>query len=130
MTRRVPRTCDRLQRVTTERREGDRYQAWFPVQFTAGALRDHLAISRDVSSRGMQLSAATDLEPGSRVTVSFRVMPDDSKVRSVEGKVVRVEDNTDDPDGLWPLRVAVEFDEPIPDLERQLADAADSKRGI
>ena len=99
------------------------------MQFTAGGLRDHLAISRDVSSRGMQLSAATDLEPGSRVTISFRILPDDEEMRFVEGKVVRVEDNTDDPDGLWPLRIAVEFDEPVPDLERQLADAADSKRG-
>jgi hypothetical protein len=115
--------------VGPERRDGDRYQAWFPVQFTAGTLRDHLAVSRDVSSRGIQLSAATDLEPGSRVTISFRVMPDDEEVRFVEGKVVRVEDNTDDPDGLWPLRIAVEFDEPIPDLDKQLAKAEDSKRG-
>lgn len=100
------------------------------MQFTAGGLRDHLAISRDVSSRGMQLSAATDLEPGSRVTISFRVMPDDEEMRFVEGKVVRVEENTDDPDGLWPLRIAVEFDEPVPDLEDQLQAAAESKRGV
>jgi hypothetical protein len=99
------------------------------VQFTAGGLKDHLAISRDVSSRGMQLSAATDLEPGSRVTISFRILPDDEEMRFVEGKVVRVEENSDDPDGLWPLRIAVEFDEPVPDLEDQLAAAAESKRG-
>ena len=112
-----------------ERRDGDRYQAWFPVQFTAGALKDHLAISRDVSSRGIQLSAATDLEPGSHVTISFRVLPDDEELCFVEGTVVRVEGNTDDPDGLWPLRIAVEFDQPVPDLDRQLAAAAESQRG-
>ena len=99
------------------------------MQFTAGALKDHLAISRDVSSKGIQLSAATDLEPGSRVTITFRVLPDDDEMRFVEGRVVRVEENTDDPDGLWPLRIAVEFDEPIPDLEEQLAVAAESQRG-
>ena len=98
------------------------------MQFTAGTLREHLAISRDVSSRGIQLSAARNLEPGSRVTITFRVLPDDASVRYVEGTVVRVEENSDDPDGLWPLRIAVEFDQEVPDLEAQLAAATDSKR--
>ena len=76
----------------------------------------------------MQLSAAKNLEPGSRVTITFRVLPDDAAFRHVEGTVVRVDENTDDPDGLWPLRIAVEFDEAVPDLEAQLAAATDSKR--
>ena len=33
------------------------------------------------------------------------------------GRVVRVEDNPEDPHGLWPHRLAVEFDQPEPELE-------------
>jgi hypothetical protein len=116
--------------VHDERRDGQRFHVWFPVQFEAGTRRGRIAVSHDVSARGILLSAATDLEPGAEVSITFRVLPDDPEDRTVRGRVVRVEPNADDPDGLWPLRVAVEFDQPEPDLERQLADAEAFKRSF
>ena len=109
--------------MSNERRAGARFEVWFPVQIEpsgekGGAPR--ITVSRDVSTRGILLSAASELTPGAKVTVTFRVLPDEKNERRVEGRVVRVDPNQEDPDGLWPVRLAVEFDERVPELERQL----------
>jgi hypothetical protein len=106
-----------------ERRTGARFEVWFPVQIEpaeekGGAPR--ITVSRDVSTRGILLSSASELKPGAKVVVSFRVLPDEKNERRVEGTVVRVDQNQEDPDGLWPVRLAVEFAERVPELERQL----------
>ena len=106
-----------------ERRTGQRFEVWFPVQVEpaeskGGAPR--ITVSRDVSARGILLSAASELTPGAKVVVTFRILPDEKNERRVEGRVVRVDPNQEDPHGLWPVRLAVEFDERLPELERQL----------
>jgi hypothetical protein len=61
------------------------------------------------------------VEAGSVVTVRFRLPPALDRERMVQGRVVRIEDNVDDPEGLWPYRIAVAFEdvdlELIPVLE-------------
>ncbi len=111
-----------------ERRRSERTQLYFPVQLDAEQLRVRLAVSKDISSKGCLLSTQHHLMPGSRVGVTFRV-PGETTDRRVEGTIVRVEPNIDDPRGLWPLRVAVEFDQEVPDLEDALVQA-DSMRRI
>jgi hypothetical protein len=96
------------------RREAERYQVWIPVK--VDTLREGLAITRDASSGGVLMLTASTLEPGSSVEISLK-MPDDPVPKRVTGRVVRVEDNTDDPHGLWPHMMAVEFDEEVQDLE-------------
>ena len=44
--------------------------------------------------------------------------------RELEGTIVRVEDNTLDPDGLWRHRVAVAFDERVEALESVLEEVS------
>ena len=111
-----------------ERRERQRVEVWFPVQLDAEQLKARVAVSRDVSSRGCLLSTATAITPGSKVSVTFHV-PGETLARKIDGHVVRVEKNVDDPGGLWPNRVAIEFEEPVPELEQQLI-AADTMRRI
>ena len=111
-----------------DRRGGTRHEVWFPVRLQSSELKDRIAVSRDVSSGGLLLSAKTNLEPGAVVSVSFRVLPEDAEERTVSGRIVRVETNTDDPDGLWPLRIAIAFDEPVPALEEQLAAAVEDRK--
>lgn len=109
--------------MANERRGGPRFEVWFPVQVEPAGTDGsgpRITVSRDVSPRGILLSAASELTPGAKVFVTFRVLPDEKTERRVEGTVVRVEPNREDPDGLWPVRLAVEFDERIPELERQL----------
>ena len=96
------------------RRENERYQVWIPVK--VDALREGLAITHDASSRGVLMLTASTLEPGSPVEIALK-MPDDPVPKRITGRVVRVEDNDQDPHGLWPHRMAVEFDEELPDLE-------------
>jgi PilZ domain len=96
------------------RRDNERYQVWIPVK--VDALREGLAITRDASSGGVLMLTASTLEPGATLEIVLK-MPDDPVPRRVTGRVVRVEPNADDPHGLWPHRMAVEFDEDIPELE-------------
>jgi hypothetical protein len=96
------------------RRENERYQVWIPVK--VDALREGLAITRDASTRGVLMLTASKLEPGTSIELSLK-LPDDPVPKRVAGKVVRVEENAADPHGLWPHRMAVEFDEEIADLE-------------
>lgn len=97
-----------------KRRQTERFQVWLPVK--VDQLREGIAVTHDASSRGMLIVSASTLEPGSPVEISLKT-PEDPTPRRLTGTVVRVEDNSEDPHGLWPHRLAVEFDEPQPDLE-------------
>ena len=115
--------------MSDNRRGGERFQVWFPVHVDeADSRRSQLTVSRNVSAHGILLSSTTELVPGAKVFVTFRIRPEEPE-RRVEGHVVRVEPNREDPDGLWPTRVAVEFDELVPELEKQLADAEAEREG-
>lgn len=96
------------------RRGTDRYQVWIPVK--VDALREGLAITHDASSRGVLMLTASTLNEGAAVEIALK-FPNEPVPRRVTGRVVRVEANEADPHGLWPHRMAVEFDEPVPDLE-------------
>jgi hypothetical protein len=101
-------------------RRTSRYEVWLPVK--VGELADGMAISHNVSGRGMLLVTARTLEVGASVQVVVSLPPDGETEKHLHGRVVRVEENTDDPHGLWPHRLAVEFDEPVADLEQALAE--------
>ena len=107
------------------RRETDRYQVWIPVK--VDALKEGLAITHDASSRGVLMLTASTLTEGSPVEIALK-FPDDPVPRRVTGRVVRVEPNAADPHGLWPHRMAVEFDEPMPDLEWVVGSSAKPER--
>lgn len=108
------------------RRTRERYEVWLPVK--VDALREGIAATHDASSHGMLMVTASTLEPGSPIDISIK-LPGEPMFRRVPGRVVRVEENPEDPHGLWPHRVAVEFDEPQPDLERIVgAEPASDRR--
>ena len=79
------------------------------------------AISFDVSATGLLLAAAGKLDVGTHVTLKFTVTASDEE-RQVTGKVVRVEPHDEAP---WKHRMAIEFDEPHPELEGLLKAEAD-----
>lgn len=99
-----------------ERRKGRRFDVWFPMRFEAGELGAKLAVSHNVSRSGMLVATAQALEHGAPVKARFQVPPDDTE-HELTGRVVRWEDNARDPDGLWPYRVAVAFEQVHPELE-------------
>ena len=102
------------------RRAHTRYRIWLPVRLDTDTVEDGMAVSHDTSQKGIQLATASPLDVGAQVTVTFRVPPESGAERTLSAKVIRVEPNVDDPYGLWPNRVAVEFDEAQEDLEELL----------
>jgi hypothetical protein len=100
-------------------RRSPRFMVWLPVR--VDELAEGMAVSHDASDRGMLLVTASRLDVGAPVTIVVAVPPEGGEEREVHGRVVRVEDNAEDPDGMWPHRLAVEFDERVPDVERALA---------
>ncbi|HJL18086.1 MAG TPA: PilZ domain-containing protein [Sandaracinaceae bacterium LLY-WYZ-13_1] len=99
-----------------ERREAKRYVLWIPVQVSSGEdVPQMLAVSRNISWSGALMIAGASLELGRRVTLELQVPGEDA--RELEGEIVRVEPNEEDPEGLWRYRLAVRFDAPVPELE-------------
>lgn len=109
-----------------ERREHARYAIWFPVHVSPAdaTAKTIVAVSKDASSTGISISTASKFEVGEKVTVAFRVPPDTGAEQRVDGRIVRFAANAEDPHGLWPFRIAIAFDTPLPDLERLLAEVA------
>jgi len=107
-----------------ERRQHSRHVVWFPVHVDAGDLGEGVAVSKNVSQSGILVASADRFAIGAPVKVAFRVLPVDKEPRRVEGTIVRTLQNTDDPHGPWPFRMAVEFDESIPELEMLLRAAS------
>ncbi|NRA36006.1 MAG: PilZ domain-containing protein [Polyangiaceae bacterium] len=59
-----------------------------------------MAVSHDASDTGLLLLAQEQLEPATRVSVSFRVPPETGVRYSSSATVVRCSENADDPGGL------------------------------
>ena len=107
-------------------RRDPRFVLWLPVRVEE--LSEGMAVTHNASGRGALIVTASVLDVGSPVTITFAIPPDGNEEKTVHGRVVRVEPNRDDPEGLWRHRLAVEFDEPVPDLEAVLTQLSD--RGI
>src|SRR5690348_11731180 len=102
--------------MTEDRREAKRYVLWIPVQVESGPDVHLLAVSRNISWSGALMIAGASLEVGERVSLTLQ-LPGGEPERQLGGVIVRVESNEDDPDGLWRYRLAVRFDELVPELE-------------
>jgi hypothetical protein len=111
--------------MDNNRRRGDRYRVLFLMRMTAGADGEWLVLSRNMSQTGALVAASSKLAVGDTVTLSFQGMPVDEVERTVKGTIVRVEPNAEDASTYWPHRVAVEFEDPDPELERLLKDASE-----
>jgi F0F1-type ATP synthase alpha subunit len=106
-----------------------RYQLWFPVQLVAGGQEHeggHVAMVHNSSTSGMLLavnSAREAIDVGATVELSFQ-LPESSVHHRLTGRVTRIEPNSCDPEGAWPARIAVAFDEVSPQLAPYLEAAA------
>ena len=102
-----------------ERRSGQRYTVWIPVEVIEGIDRS-LAVSRDLSEGGLLVVSATSYTPGTAVTVELKLPSEVGTAITRRGHIVRTEANSEDPDGIWRHRLAVAFDQPVPELEAVL----------
>lgn len=107
----------------SETRQKKRFTVWFPMKIQPEGQDEGVAVSRNMSEKGLLMASAEQLDPGTPVAVTFRL--GEGEESTVRGIIVRAERNEEDPDGLWPHRVAVEFEETVQGLEpvlRRLQD--------
>lgn len=105
-------------------RRAHRYTVWLPVRIAE--MENGMAVSHNASVRGMLLVTASQLEVGAPLTIVVQIPPEGTEETHVHGRVVRVEPNTDDPESLWPYRIAVEFDDASPEIERALTSLVEA----
>ena len=113
----APQILDLRYDPGVERREHDRYRLWIPVEIDSADGSTWPGVIHDVSERGALAVTAATFKIKVRVTVRFHLPPDSNVERSLEGEIARVGVNGADPDSLWKKAIAVQFDEPIPDLD-------------
>lgn len=99
-----------------EKRSYERFQVWFPMRIGTGDDQG-LAISYDASAKGLLIASPASLQVDDVIDVTFAMPPPEGNEKTVKGRVVRVGKNEADPDGMWPNRLAVEFEEEVPGLE-------------
>lgn len=102
--------------LNVEKRAHNRYAVWFPVTVKSGD-RSVWAICHDASSGGILVLCSSPLEQNASVVVTFRVMPEEANERNVDGRVVRVDPIREEPRDVWTHRMAIEFCEPVGELQ-------------
>jgi hypothetical protein len=107
----------------TEKRAHHRYSLWFPVTVDTEASKVW-AVCRDASAGGILISGSASLEVGDAVTVTFRTTQDDPQEQRIAGRIVRVDRQDEDPRSAWPHRMAIEFDQPVAELEGRFKRAS------
>jgi hypothetical protein len=108
------------------RRGQERHTAWFPVRLDAEELGECMGVTKNVSERGVLLCSAEKFVVGAPVTIEVHLEPGRQEPRRVPGTIVRLTPNEEDPAGLWPYKMAVEFDDPDPVVVHHL-EADDEK---
>lgn len=102
-----------------ERRVHRRRPFWLPVM--VDQLEESFAVSHDASDSGLLLVCNRKLAAGATVSLRFSVPPGGIVELNVTARVVRVTHNDEDPDGIWPFKMAVQFEHPVPQLEEYLS---------
>ena len=101
--------------MTDERRSAKRHTLWIPVQVKASEEVHMLAVSRNISWKGVLVIVGASVEVGERVQLTLQVPGEDDL--EIGGEIVRSEVNEDDPDGLWRHLLAIRFDREVHSLE-------------
>ena len=98
-----------------DRRTYERRRIWFPVTLAQPDGPDLQGVCHDASTRGLLVHTKASLEGGKPIRVTLFI-PSHPNGHVVGAAVVRSSPNAQDPDGMWPHRVALAFDEPVSEL--------------
>ncbi len=101
-----------------EQRRSNRLSTWMPVTVGSSHARARISMTHNVSERGVLLVSTEMLQPGEPVVINYCRSVQEKARCEATGRVVRAGLNKEDPKGLWPYRMAVEFDAPIEEFTR------------
>jgi len=93
-----------------------RFELLFPMRLATQDGEPGFAVSRNISASGSLIATAAALAVGAPITLRLQFSRDDEE-RWVEGSIVRVVPNTEDPHGMWPYLVGVRFASAMPEIE-------------
>jgi len=99
-----------------ERRSKERFSVWFPLTVITDDGEEGTAITFDVSAAGLLMACAGRLDEGAHVQLRFDSLGSDDEPLTIGAKILRVTEQ-DFEAGPWRYKMAVEYDEPHPDLE-------------
>jgi hypothetical protein len=112
----------------SEQPRAPRYELLFPMRLETKEAGPGFAVSRNISTSGSLIATASELKPGAPVTLRLQFHRDDQE-RWVEGVIIRVIPNEEDPYGMWPYLVGVQFTAALPELEPLLKQQAEHSKG-
>ena len=76
------------------------------------------------------LVTAEELQVGDEVRLTVRIPPDEGKQIELSARVLRCSPNEQDPQGLWPFQVALEFEKEVPQLEALIREHSEMVEGL
>jgi hypothetical protein len=103
-----------------DKRGAARFDVWFPLEIESETTTRQIAVSKDVSQKGILVAMPSKVEVGAEVKVTFKLPGLVPIEHELEGVIVRVERNADDPKAMWRYQVAIQFDDEMPGLETAL----------
>jgi hypothetical protein len=107
----------------SEKSRAARYEILFPMRLETKEGEPGFAVSRNISVSGSLIATAAELKAGAPVTLRLQFHREDEE-RWVQGTIVRVIPNVDDPHGMWPHLVGVQFASELPEIEPMLKQHA------
>jgi hypothetical protein len=107
-----------------ERRGGVRHLACFPAYVETAQGTPRSALIRDLSVTGALLLTRARLQIGDPVKLLL-YLSSEGAPQTVSGKVVREERRSIEMAHPWSKQVAIQFDEPVPELESRARELAD-----
>jgi hypothetical protein len=99
-----------------ERRKHTRFDICFPVRLDSSKKAGRIGMSRNSSVGGMLLGTPSRFQAGDALRLTFRVAAAQAAETIVRGRVVRVGFDETNLDSWCRRLLAIEFDEPLPDL--------------
>jgi hypothetical protein len=103
-----------------DRRREKRHEVWFPMHIVSKGKGRQIAVSHDASAKGLLVATPNEIEVGAPVEITLRLPGRDGGEINVEGVIVRVEPNENDPNGPLGCHCAIKFEDEIPELKAAL----------
>ena len=110
-----------------DRRRGPRHQAYLAAEVVVGPGTARIAITKDVSERGLLLLTRAALTEGQLVKLRIYRPDEDDRPLELSGRVVRREPLSRQELGTWREKVAFVFDRPQPELAAEFAVLAEKQ---